>query len=66
MKNKFKTALEKVKVFFKELYNYFKTLPAWGKVIFILVLIICKLGPDFIMFPLLIKWVRKHNKRTEN
>lgn len=55
MKNKFKTALEKVKVSFKVLYNYFKTLPAWGKVIFILVLIICKLGPDFIMFPLLIK-----------
>lgn len=61
-----KKLIEKTKVTVKEVYDYFKSLPLWGKVIFILVVLVCKLGPDFILFPMLIKWVQAHNNVENN
>lgn len=61
-----KKLVEKSKIMLKEVYDYFKSLPLWGKVIFILVVLICKLGPDFILFPMLIKWVQAHKNNVEN
>ena len=66
LNTKVSTIISSLKAMISEAYTYYKSLPIYGKVIFIIVLIICKIGPDFIMFPILMKWVRTHSKRTEN
>lgn len=66
LNTKVSTIISSLKAMISEAYTYYKSLPIYGKVIFITVLIICKIGPDFIMFPILMKWVRTHSKRTEN
>lgn len=47
----------------KDIKEYFKTLSPMGKVIFILILVILKLGPDLITMPILIKYIKSKTKK---
>ena len=47
----------------KYIKGYFKTLSPMGKVIFILILVILKLGPDLITMPILIKYIKSKTKK---
>lgn len=60
---KFKENIRIVKRLLKQIKEFYNSLSPFGKIIFILVLIICKLGPDMILFPMLIKWI---NRRRES
>lgn len=66
---KLKEGIETFKKLVLPIKEYYKSLTPVGKAIFIMVLIICKLGPDMILFPLLIKWINKKReqklKKTE-
>ena len=52
-------AIESVKTLLSPIVAYYKTLPTWGKVVLILICIIAKMGPDFIIFPLMYKYIAK-------
>ena len=52
-------AIESVKTLLAPIVAYYKTLPTWGKVVLILICIIAKMGPDFIIFPLMYKYIAK-------
>ena len=59
-------AIESVKTLLAPIVAYYKTLPAWGKVLLILICIIAKMGPDFIIFPLMYKYIeKKQAKKAE-
>ena len=47
----------------KDIKEYFKTLSPVGKVIFILILVILKLGPDLITMPILVKYIKSKTKK---
>ena len=47
----------------KDIKEYFKTLSPVGKVIFILILVVLKLGPDLITMPILIKYIKSKTKK---
>ena len=47
----------------KDVKAYFKTLSPTGKVIFILILVVLKLGPDLITMPILIKYIKSKTKK---
>ena len=47
----------------KDIKGYFKTLSPMGKVIFILILVVLKLGPDLITMPILIKYIKSKTKK---
>ena len=47
----------------KDIKEYFKSLSPMGKVIFVLILVVLKLGPDLITMPILIKYVRSKTKK---
>ena len=47
----------------KDIKEYFKTLSPMGKVIFILILVVLKLGPDLITMPILIKYIKSKTKK---
>lgn len=58
---KIANAVESFKGLVHELSNYYKGLSPKGKVIFVLVVFVCKfILPDVIAFPALFKWMRKH------
>ena len=61
--NKIKKTIETIKTLLVPIKEYYKSLSPAGKAIFIMVLIICKLGPDMILFPMLIKWINKRRDR---
>ena len=52
-----------VKTLLAPIVAYYKTLPTWGKVILILVCIIAKLGPDFILFPIIYKVIKRKQEK---
>lgn len=52
-------AIKSVKTLLAPIVAYYKTLPTWGKVVLILICIIAKMGPDFIIFPLMYKYIAK-------
>ena len=47
----------------KDIKEYFKTLSPTGKIIFILILVVLKLGPDLITMPILIKYIKSKTKK---
>lgn len=47
----------------KDIKEYFKTLSPMGKVIFILILVVLKLGPDLITMQILIKYIKSKTKK---
>ena len=51
--------IKSVKTLLAPIVAYYKTLPTWGKVVLILICIIAKMGPDFIIFPLMYKYIAK-------
>lgn len=71
MKNTIKKLVDssmvrKSKAIIAELVAFYKTLSPWKKVLFILVVLICKfILPDLIAFPALLKWIRNQEKRNQ-
>ena len=47
----------------KDIKEYFKTLSPTGKIIFILILVVLKLGPDLITMPILVKYIKSKTKK---
>ena len=58
-----KSLVEETVAIVKDIKEYFKTLSPMGKVIFILILVILKLGPDLITMPILIKYIKSKTKK---
>ena len=58
-----KNLVEETVAIVKDIKEYFKTLSPTGKVIFILILVILKLGPDLITMPILIKYIKSKTKK---
>lgn len=58
-----KKIIEETVSIIKDIKGYFKTLSPMGKVIFILILVILKLGPDLITMPILIKYIKSKTKK---
>ena len=58
-----KNLVEETVSIIKDIKGYFKTLSPMGKVIFILILVILKLGPDLITMPILIKYIKSKTKK---
>ena len=57
--NKIRKAIESIKTILAPIVAYYKTLPVWGKVLLIVICIIAKMGPDFILFPIIYKVIAK-------
>lgn len=63
MKTIKKSVKENIKIF----KDFFKSLNWWQRAIFIIIIILCKLGPGLITFPILIKIVKTRMKnKSEN
>ena len=58
-----KNLVEEAVAIVKDIKDYFKTLSPMGKVIFILILVVLKLGPDLITMPILIKYIKSKTKK---
>lgn len=64
--SKLTNAIKSVKAILAPIITYYKTLPTWGKVVLILICIIAKMGPDFILFPIIYKVIaKKQAKKAE-
>ena len=59
----FKNIIKETVSIIKDIKDYFKTLSPMGKVIFILILVVLKLGPDLITMPILIKYIKSKTKK---
>ena len=57
--NKIRRAIESIKLVLAPIIAYYKTLPMWGKVLLIAICILAKMGPDFILFPIIYKVIAK-------
>ena len=55
------TIINNIKNMMNEFVEYYNTLNKFQKVIFIIVVALMKMGPDFITIPLLLKYIRKKN-----
>lgn len=58
-----KNIIEETASIIKDIKEYFKTLSPTGKIIFILILVVLKLGPDLITMPILIKYIKSKTKK---
>lgn len=58
-----KNLVEEAVAIVKDIKDYFKTLSPMGKVIFIMILVVLKLGPDLITMPILIKYIKSKTKK---
>ena len=58
-----KNIIEETISIVKDIKEYFKTLSPIGKVIFILILVVLKLGPDLITMPILVKYIKSKTKK---
>lgn len=57
--NKIRKAIGSIKLVLAPIIAYYKTLPMWGKVLLIAICILAKMGPDFILFPIIYKVIAK-------
>ena len=57
--SKLRNAIESIKTILAPIVAYYKTLPLWGKVLLITICILAKMGPDFILFPIIYKVIAK-------
>ena len=48
-----------VKELLAPIVAYYKTLPLGGKILLIAICVIAKMGPDFIIFPIIYKYIAK-------
>lgn len=63
--NKIRKAIESIKLVLAPIIAYYKTLPMWGKVLLIAICILAKMGPDFILFPIIYKVIAKKQAKKE-
>lgn len=63
--NKIRKAIESIKLVLAPIIAYYKTLPMWGKVLLIAICILAKMGPDFILFPIIYKVIAKKRAKKE-
>ena len=64
--SKLTKSIESIKTILAPIVAYYKTLPVWGKVLLIAICILAKMGPDFIIFPLMYKYIaNKQAKKAE-
>ena len=63
--NKIRKAIESIKLVLAPIIAYYKTLPMWGKVLLIAICILAKMGPDFILFPIIYKAIAKKQAKKE-
>lgn len=57
--NKIRKAIESIKLVLAPIVAYYKTLPLGGKILLIAICVIAKMGPDFIIFPIIYKFIAK-------
>ena len=64
--SKLTSAIKSIKTILAPIVAYYKTLPLWGKVVLIAICVIAKMGPDFILFPIIYKVIaKKQAKKAE-
>ena len=59
MKELLVKGINSVKELLAPIVAYYKTLPLGGKILLIAICIIAKMGPDFILFPIIYKFISK-------
>ena len=61
--SKLKVFVSEVKKLLMMIKDYYNSLSPTGKVIFIIILILLKLGPDMITMPILVRHIKKKTEK---
>lgn len=64
-----KEYINKTMVMFREMgseiIDFYRSLPIQKKVVFIIILVLAKLGPDMLTYGLIIRYIRNKRKKNE-
>ena len=65
MKNLITRTMVTFKEMGEEIIDFYKSLSTTKKVIFIIILILAKLGPDMLTYGLIVRYIRNKRKKNE-